>query len=233
MSYSLVLDIVFALIGIIFIAVGIKKGFIKSLIQSAKLLLAIVAAYFLGSQVGLILKDKFIFKPVYDFVFDKVNGLYLDATSSLNPEEVIASFPKFLMNDELKNQITNATSEESGTALVESVSTSIADPVSGFVSNLLGYVLVFVVALIVLSIVAWLLTKITDKIGFLGTVNRILGGVWGALMGAIVLFMIASVIKLIGAGDPLYTDTVIVKFFGDSALLEAIKILNIGATFFG
>lgn len=233
MSYSIVLDIVFALIGIIFIAVGIKKGFIKSLIQSAKLLLAIVAAYFLGSQVGLILKEKFIFKPVYDFVFDKVNGLYLDATASLNPEEVIASFPKFLMNDELKNQITNATSEESGAALVESVSTSIADPVSGFFANVLGYVLVFVVALIVLSIAAWLLTKLTDKIGFLGTANRILGGVWGALMGAIVLFMIASVIKLIGAGDPLYTNTVIVKFFGDSALLEAIKILNIGATFFG
>ena len=233
MSYSIVLDIVFALIGIIFIAVGIKKGFIKSLIQSAKLLLSIVAAYFLGSQVGLILKDKFIFKPVYDFVFDKVNGLYLDATASLNAEEVIASFPKFLMNDELKNQITNATSEESGAALVESVSTSIADPVSGFFANVLGYVLVFVVALIVLSIAAWLLTKLTDKIAFLGTANRILGGVWGALMGAIVLFMIASVIKLIGAGDPLYTNTVIVKFFGDSALLEAIKILNIGATFFG
>ncbi len=231
-SASIILDIVFVLIAAIFIAVGIKKGFIKSLIQSAKLILSIVAAYFLGSQFGLFLKDKFIFKPVYDFVFEKVNGLYQDAAASLNTEELLSSFPQFLITDEVKQSVSNATSSESGTALVDSVTNSIADPVSGFFANLLGYVLVFVIAFVALTIVAWLLTKLSDKIGVLGTANRILGGVWGALMGAIVLFMIASIIKLIGAGTPLYTGTVIVKFFGDSALLEAIKIFNIGATLF-
>ena len=225
----LVLDILFVLIAAIFILVGVRRGFIKSLIQSAKLLLSIVAMYFLGSHTATFLRDKFIFKGVYDFVYGKVDGLYKDATASLNTDELLASFPEFLLNDEVRANIENATSEESGTALVESVTNSIANPVSDVFSNILGYALTFVLALIILSIAAWFLTKLADRITFIGKVNRILGGVWGALMGIIILFMIASVVKFLGADTPLYNDTVVVKFFGDSILLEIFKIINIGS----
>ena len=225
----LVLDILFVLIAAIFILVGVRRGFIKSLIQSAKLLLSIVAMYFLGSHTATFLRDKFIFKGVYDFVYGKVDGLYKDATASLNTDELLASFPEFLLNDEVRANIENATSEESGTALVESVTNSIANPVSDVFSNILGYALTFVLALIILSIAAWFLTKLADRITFIGKVNRILGGVWGALMGIIILFMIASVVKFLGADAPLYNDTVVVKFFGDSILLEIFKIINIGS----
>lgn len=225
----LVLDILFVLIAAIFIIVGVKRGFIKSLIQSAKLLLSIVAMYFLGSHMAAFLREQFIFKGVYDFVYGKVDGLYKEATASLNTDELLASFPEFLLNDEVRANIENATSEESGTALVESVTNSIANPVSDVFSNILGYALTFVLALIVLSIAAWFLTKLADRITFIGKINRILGGVWGALMGIIILFMIASVIKFLGTGSPLYDETVVVKFFGDSILLEIFKIINIGS----
>ena len=225
----LVLDILFVLIAAIFIVVGVRKGFIKSLIQSAKLLLSIVAMYFLGSHMATFLKDKFIFKGVYDFVFTKVDGLYQEAASSINADELLASFPDFLLNDEVRANIENATSEESGAALVESVTNSIANPVSDVLSNILGYALTFVLAFIILTIAAWFLTKLADRIAFVGKANRILGGIWGGLMGIIVLFMIASIIKFLGADSPLYNDTVVVKFFGDSILLEIFKIINIGS----
>ena len=225
----LVLDILFVLIAAIFIVVGVRKGFIKSLIQSAKLLLSIVAMYFLGSHMAAFLREKFIFKGVYDFVYEKVDVLYKDATASLNTEELLASFPKFLLNDEVRANIENATSEESGAALVESVTNNIANPISDVFSNILGYALTFVLALVILSVAAWFLTKLADRITFVGKVNRILGGIWGALMGIVVLFMIASIIKFLGANTPLYDQTVVVKFFGDSILLEVFKIINIGS----
>ena len=74
MSPSVILDILFVVVAAIFIAVGVKRGFIKSLIQSAKLILTIVATYFLGSPVAAFIKEKFVFQKVYDFWF---SGLFL------------------------------------------------------------------------------------------------------------------------------------------------------------
>jgi len=228
----LIFDVLFIIIAIIMIALGIKRGFIKSLIRSAKLILSVVLAYLLGSHLGLILKDSFIGAPVYNFVYEKVNALYLDASSAINVEEITAAFPQFIMTEDVKQQIADATSAESGEALVESVTLGIADPISTLISNILGYILVFVLAFIGLSVVAWLLTALTDKIKLLGAANRVLGAVWGALMAAIILLMVASVIKLFFGETDFYQQTVVVKFFGDSALLEAIKIFNIGSAWF-
>ena len=59
------------------------------------------------------------------------------------------------------------------------------------------------------------MTKITDKIAILGTANRILGGLFGTIMGVIVLFIIASIIKFLDANDAIYSQTVIVEFLGN------------------
>lgn len=214
----LVLDILFVLIAAIFIVVGVRRGFIKSLIKSAKLLLTIVATYFLGSHTAAFLREKFIFKPVYDFWYAKVDGVYQSTISTVNIDglrETIESVPVFLLADDKKAEILASLSEESGASVVESVSTSLANPVADGISNILGYVLTFVLAFVVLTIAAWLLTKIADRIAFIGTANRILGGVFGALMGAIVLIIIAAIIKFLADDGAPYSETVIVKLLGD------------------
>lgn len=215
---AIILDILFIVIAAIFIAVGVKRGFIKSLIQSAKLILTIVITYFLGSPVATFLKEKFIFKGIYDFWYGKIDGIYQSANASLDTEKFrsnIESVPDFLLNPDKKAEILEATSEEAGAAMVESVSNSIANPMADVVSNILGYVLTFVLAFVVLTIVAWLLTKIADRIAFIGTANRILGGVFGALVGVIVLTIIAAIIGFIDVNGAAYPDTVIVKLLGD------------------
>ena len=85
---------------------------------------------------------------------------------------------------------------------------------------------------IIVPTILYILTALTDKIKLLGAANRVLGAVWGALMAAIILLMVASVIKLFFGETDFYQQTVVVKFFGDSALLEAIKIFNIGSAWF-
>ncbi len=215
---ALILDILFVLIAALFIYVGVKRGFIKSLIQSAKLLLTIVATYFLGSSVATFLKDKFIFQKVYDFWYAKVDSIYQSANASLNTEEfrnTVESAPDFLLAPEKKAEILDAMSEESGAALVESVSTNLTTPIADAISNILGYALTFVLAFVVLTIGAWLLTKIADRIAFIGTANRILGGVFGALMGVIVLMIIAVIVNFLDAKGTVYPDTTLVKLLGD------------------
>ena len=187
MGPAVILDIVFVLIAIVFIAIGVKRGFIKSLIQSAKFLLAIIITYFVAPMVSGFVKDKFIFQPIYDWL----NKMGTNAVEGL---------PKFLQPAE-------------GTVGQEVL--PIADSVSTLISNVIGYVVTFVLAIVVLTIVAWLLTKLTDRINFLGTANRILGGVFGALMGVIVLCVIAVIVKFIDAEQVVYPQTTVVQFLGN------------------
>ncbi len=231
MTLPLILDILFVLIAVTMVAAYAKKGLIKSLISSCKLLLSFVLTYLLGGKVAALLQSSLIGKPVYDFVYGKVDGLHQSLGSAINAEEIAGSFPEFLMTEEVRASIANATSEESGQAMVESVTNGIANPVASLISNVIGYVLTFVVALIVLSLLAKLLTAIVDRIRLFGAVNHILGGVWGALVGVIILFVAASVTKFFLGADE-YAATVVVRFFGDSALLETFKFLNIGASWF-
>ena len=183
----IIVDVLFVLIAGIFIAVGAKRGFIKSLIQSAKFLLAFGITYFVGPMAGQFVKDRFVFQPVYNWLTDKGVG-------------AAEKLPDFLRPDP-------ATVGEGVLPFAESVAT--------IISNLVGYVVVFVVSLILLTIVGWLLTKIADKIALLGVANRILGGVFGAVMGVVVLFIIACIIKFLDAKDAIYSQTVIVEFLGN------------------
>lgn len=215
---ALVLDILFVLVAAMFIVVGVRRGFIKSLIQSAKLILTVVITYFMGSSVATFLKEKFIFKSVYEFWYGKVDGIYQEANASLNTEglrNTVESAPDFLLAPEKKAEILESLSEESGAAMVESVSTNLATPIADVISNILGYALTFVLAFILLTIAAWLLTKIADRIAFIGTANRILGGVFGALMGIIILSVIALVIGFIDVKGAAYPDTLLVKLLGN------------------
>ena len=218
MSLALVLDLLFVLVAALFIFVGVRKGFIKSLIQSAKLILTTVITYFLGSPVAAFIKETFVFPKVYASWYERINGVYQQANESLNIDEfrtTIESTPDLLLAPEKKAEILESLSEESGAALVESVSTSIANPIAGAISNIIGYALTFIVTLVLLTVAAWLLTKIADRVSVIGTANRILGGVFGAMLGTIVLVLVAVIIGFIDAEGAVYPDTVIVKLLGN------------------
>lgn len=225
---SVTLDLLFIVLAIAFILLGVFRGFIKSVIRSAKLILAFVLAYFLGDKLGMLFKNTFIGNWVYGGVYDKVNGIFQNASSSVNTDELLAQFPDFIVSDELRQTIANSSSKESGEALVESISTSIADPISSAISNVIGYVLVLILAFVGLTVAAWLLTKLVDKIAFVGIANRILGGVWGALTAVLLMIVVSSVIKLFFGNHEIYTSSVLVKFFGDSGILQVLGIFDVG-----
>ena len=218
MTLSLILDILFVLVAALFIFVGVRRGFIKSLIQSAKLVLTIIITYLCGSPVAAFIREKFVFKSVYDFWYAKVDNIYQEANASLNTAEfktTVESAPDFLLAPEKKAEILASMSEESGAAMVDSVATSLTNPIADAISNIIGYVLTFFVAFILLTIVAWLLTKIADRVAVIGTANRILGGVFGALVGFVVLMVVAVIVAFIDAEGTVYPNTAIVKLLGN------------------
>lgn len=219
-------DILFLVVGVGLVLVCAKRGFLKSAIHFLKTVLAFVFAYLFGSKLGQFLCDKFIAAPVREWVYGRLEGLYTQAASSVNAEAIASEFPDFLLSDEIKENLSAA--EGSGEELLNTMTDSIATPAATVISNILGYIGVFVISLVLLWVAAIVLTKLVERITFLHRINTALGALLGLLIAVTLLFVAASVIKFISAESELYTGSVIVKFFGDSALLEKLKFLNIG-----
>ena len=230
-SISLIWDIAVLLLALIMIVISAKRGLIKSLVHSAKLIFAFIFASTFGNVLGAFFKDQFVYNAVYDFAHGKVSEVYQNATGNVTPEQIMEQLPPFAQTEEVRAALEGVSGE--GSNLIDTLSANVANPVSDIISNALGYVCVFFLSLIVLWIAAVLITKIADRIPFIGAINHILGGVWGALTATVVLLLIASVFKLFFADTDLYTQSVILKFLGDNATAEIIKVFGLEAVFFG
>lgn len=219
-------DGIFIVIAALLMISYAKRGFIKSFIRSARLILSIVAAYLWGSAVGTLICEKWLYQPVRNFVFDKVNAIYEGATDAFRVENVKEALPSFLLNDSMSAKLDAL--EGTGAELAEQVTDTVATPVATLLSNILGCILVFVLAIVVLSVGAWLLEKVISHITLLDTANTLLGLAWGTLVAVFVLFSLSSLLKLFLADSAIYTESVIVKFFGESKALGSFCFPDLG-----
>ena len=226
MDIAMILDLVFVIIALVMAIIGAKRGFVQSVIHSAKWLLGLIIAYFFGGRLGSLIHTALLEKPVYQFVHQKVESIYLENTAAFNTGSVMETVPKFLLGEELQGRLDAL--EGSGEELVAALSNEIALPISKFLANVLGYIGVFLIAVFGLWLISKVITGIVDKITVLSVVNRFLGAAWGLLVSLPMLLSLASVIKLFAGSTPAYLDSVIVKAFGESSILDLWRVFNVG-----
>ena len=94
------------------------------------------------------------------------------------------------------------------------------------ICNVIGYVAVFSLAVVLIRFVARFLTGLIEQIKLIGTLNRLLGALLGLLMAFAFLMVIASVFKTFFGGNPIYEDTVVLKFLGER-VLPSVKIFDL------
>ena len=223
MSVSLFFDISFLAILLVFICVGVYRGFIKSFVRSARLILSALAAYAFGGAVGDAIKSFFLGDWIYDGVYGMTKEMIGDAATEMSAEKLLSSFPQFLIGDSVQERVEHAFSEYSGERLVSSVASAISEPFSSLLAGILGYARVFFLCLFLLRVFAWVFTEWADRISILGFFNRLLGGAWGALVGSLALLAASAVILIFFTDSEVYTETVVVRWFCDSPLLYFLK----------
>ncbi len=222
---ALSVDLILLILAGITIFLCVKRGLFLTVLKFCKLFLSFGAAYLWGNAFGNFLSDKFIYKPVRASIFDKINGVYLDATSGFDVESTMNSIPQFLLNDEMRAKLNGL--EGTGEELVNSITDTVAGALSSVICAILGFLIVFVLAFIVLSIVYIFVKSFRKKIKIIGAVDGILGGVFGLLWICVLYAVLASALKFFSAESGLYAESAILKFFGDSAFFENIKFLNV------
>ena len=223
MSVSLFFDVSFVAILLVFICVGVYRGFIKSFVRSARLVLSALAAYAFGGAVGNMIKSIFLGSWVYDGVYGMMAGVVGDGAEGMRAENLLSSFPQFLVGNSVQARVEHALSEYSGERLLSPVASAVSEPIASLLAGILGYAIVFFLCLFLLRLVAWLFTEWVDRIRLLGFFNRVLGGVWGALVGSLALLTASAVILIFFKDSEVYTETVVVRWFCDLPLLNFLK----------
>ncbi len=223
-----ILDIVLVAIAAGIIIRAIADGFVKGFLKTARLALVILAMYLLGGPVSEWVGATFVNQPVYDGIYKETSKIFENAQGNVSHEEIYKVIPEFALTDEMKTELdTLAATAESWPA---DAAAKIATPVSRVISNVIGYLGTFIVAFIVLSIVVWILNKLINFLPILGTINRLLGLLLGVITAFVVCVMISSIIATLWPASEFYTQSVLIKFFAETASLKALSFLDIGKT---
>ena len=206
------LDLGIVLFAIIFIIIGLKKGFMTSLLSHFSFTLNCILSFFLCKPIGLF--------------YNKVCGLG-SAISSSYTEKLLgasADFGKNLLDFSKASELSSfvgKTIDKSPfggftewlfkifvnkpslyTELNESGHKvrTLADIMSDSFASFFVTIISFVTSFILLYIIIWLFQKLVDKlrtIGFVKFVDNALGCLYGLFRGLIILIIICCVIKLI------------------------------------
>jgi uncharacterized membrane protein required for colicin V production len=225
LSPSLVVDIVLGIISIFVIIKYSIKGFLKTVLDIARLGFSVLLAVMFRGVVANLLNDLFMTNAIRNWVYNSLTSKIAGISETVDFVQIYENSPKFYskvlaafdLNFEQFEESINNLSQEN----VDNVTTMIAEPLANMLSTLIAVVVIFIVAMIILHFVVKLINKIT-KIKLIGVINRILGVAFGALLASAIVwglsFLLQVAIETIG---PMYPDVF------NSGLTENSMIINI------
>ena len=225
LSPSLIVDIVLGVISIFVIIKYSIKGFLKTVLDIARLGLSVLLAVMFRGVVANLLNNLFMTNAIRGWVYNSLTSKIGGISETVDFVQIYENSPKFYskvlaafdLNFEQFEEAINNLSQEN----VDNVTTMIAEPLANMLSTLIAVIVIFVVAMIILHFVVKLINKIT-KIKLIGVINRILGIAFGALLASAIVwglsFLLQVAIETIG---PIYPDVI------NSGLTENSMIINI------
>lgn len=214
----IILDVIIIITLAIPIIQGFRKGFVKMVLRFGKFIVSCVCAGLFCKKLGVWLRDKWI----YQFVYDKINGIVeTEVENGATIDSIAQTLPEGLEETLSTFGVDVGTVAEE---LAVSSETAIADftvKVSSYVANIasvvVGFAILLVVSMIVLSIVGAVLNAIVTRIPVVKTINAWLGGAMGVLLGVVTAWgaaqLVVTILGFFAMVD--YSDAVILNFFHD------------------
>lgn len=235
---SLIIDvIVIAAFGICFLS-GIKKGFIKSVMGIAVIILAIIGSAHFSPPLAQKFNDDHIEKAVVGIADDAVRDLIsedrdVDQLINDKSEDFLSLLERFGVKEEQISSLFGTESEEqTDDEKVSMIAKKLGEPVALSVSKALAFLIVFALLALGLFIVAVILCAIV-KLPFLNAANKLLGGLLGAAMGLILAWGLSVAISELmphlavlykgSVPDTVIENSIVVKFLGSIDPMNLIK----------
>ena len=224
MAFS-ILDLLFLAFGVTLIVICAKRGLILSLIKFFKMLLSVLAANLWGGLFGNFVGEKFLNTPIRNSVYKKVYAVYEETTGGFSAEQSMDAIPQFVLTDEMREKLNGL--EETGEELVNSVTDTVSGAISSVVCGVIGFLLVFVAVFLALSLVYVLVKNMKKIFKTFGRADTVCGAILGFVFAWMVLLFAGSLFKFFCGSQPIYQDSTVAKFFGESSLHESLKFLDL------
>lgn len=234
---SLIIDvIVIAAFGICFFS-GIKKGFIKSIMGIAVIILAIIGSVCFSPPLAKTLNDKHIEKAVVGIADDAVRDLIsedrdIDELINNKSEDFLSLLKRFGVKEEQINSMFGAESEEqTDDQKISKIAKKLGAPIAMSISKALAFLIVFALLALGLFIAAIILCAIV-KLPLLNAANKLLGGLLGAAMGLLLAWGLSIAISELmphlavlykDVPDTVIDNSIVVKFLGSIDPMNLIK----------
>ena len=221
----LFVDFLFLAFGITLTVICIKRGLILSLIKFSKMMLSALAATLWGGAFAEFVGENILNAPIRASVYQKVSESYQNASGELGVDASMSVLPQYLQTDAMRDSLSGL--DGTGESLVNSVTDTITEAISSVVCGVIGYALVFVSVFMVLSLVYILIKGARQMFPTFGTVDSVCGGLLGLVFAWTVLLFAGSVLRFFCGTQPIYTESSVVKFFGESATASGLDFLNL------
>lgn len=199
------IDISLIAVFIITVIISVKKGLIKSLIGLVGNLLAAVAALVFSAPFGSYISTNFLFSPMRQWMVNMLSPTAQGTAASisnLNFDELFSDMPKFFSDiisglglnsadlAEKYNALKVNGADEAKSAIIDVMVTPMAD----LCGRIIAFIVIFVLALIAIRIIVWLLDFIVE-LPVLRQLNKLGGGIIGALNGVLIVCLLAGIIS--------------------------------------
>lgn len=241
-----IIDIIVLVIIGVFVAVGIFKGFVKSLFDLLNYVFALVVAILLYKLFARFVCDIFLIDGIAldkHFInqlqtsLEAKGGIFVAAPGGYTSENVAialsdAGVPVFfatILNPILVSVLSGVT-----VGLAEALATFIVDTAI----YIIAFIVLYIIATIVLHFISGAICKLFQSSSFAVGVDKSLGAVFGLLQGVIIIWLILALVGLISGILPsiqnLIESSVIAKFLQSNNLLVSIITSNFDiGSFFG
>lgn len=196
-------DIALIAVLVFFVIFNLIRGFIKALYPFRKWA-ALAIAWMMKTPVAQYISGFINADGLKQNIYDRAYSMWgevINSTAASSPEATVpesySGIFGFLENilpgiralcaDAVKDGVTD---------VAHTVSVFVSDNLTAFIFQAAAFVLLFIVSLLALTIALKIVELVCRK-GLLGGVNRVLGGLVGAVSGAIIVWGISVVVYLV------------------------------------
>ncbi len=234
---SLVFDFIIILAAVFSIYLGISRGFVRSIMHFASLILALIAVFVFTTPLSELLYDSVISKSVSNITESSLTDIIGTGVAKLEISNVLEDRPEALTDlttrfftsiDEVTEYYNNFLKSLSEPDAINKISEMIATPTAKAISTVIAAIILFVGSLLILKIITFILDLIV-KLPVLDKLNKFLGMLFGVASALITSIVIANIsVGLINSlesinselfNDSVISGSIVLRFFFNSGLI--------------
>ena len=191
---SIFVEIILWAMIIVGVALGVKAGFIRMAAKPIKLILSLVLAFALCASFATTVVTPIIEQPITNYIYE----FLVENCPELNIDNVVEELPTVLkMAAGMYGiDVEEIVAQNAGRDIIAEITAVLAEPVISIFATIISFVVLYFVFKLVVTIALALVDLIFSN-GVFGALNKVLGGVSGAIISFAAAWAVAVLVEFL------------------------------------